>query len=128
GLEDALIATLGDWGVAGRRSSRGRGVWVGDRKIASVGLNVRQGVTMHGAALNVDPAMAHFDLINACGMADVQMTSVAAETGASVDFARLCASVVAHFGRTFGCATPEGDTAELAGIDPSPTPLQPEAR
>lgn len=113
GLEDALIGTLADWGLQGDRSARGRGVWVGDCKIASVGLNVRRGVTMHGAALNSDPHMAHFDLINACGMPDVRMTSIAAEVGGTVELARVGASFVSHFRRVFGCASPTGDVAEL---------------
>lgn len=120
GLEDALIGTLADWGARGERNSHGRGVWVGERKIASVGLNVRRGVTMHGAALNIDPAMAQFDLINACGMADVQMTSLADEGSTPVEFAEVCDSFVAQFARVFGCATPKGDVAELARFAASP--------
>ena len=122
GLEDALIGTLADWGAQGQRSSHGRGVWVGERKIGSVGLNVRRGVTMHGAALNVAPEMTHFDLINACGMADVRMTSLAEELSTPVEFAQVCDSFVAHFGRVFGCATPKGDVAELARFAASPAP------
>ena len=113
GLEDALIATVADYGVQGDRSARGRGVWVGDLKIASVGLNVRRGVTMHGAALNSDPHMPHFDLINACGMPDARMTSLAAELGGAVEFAGVCESFVSHFAHAFGCATPAGDVTEL---------------
>ena len=120
GLEDALIGTLADWGVPGQRSSHGRGVWVGDRKIASVGLNVRRGVTMHGAALNLAREMAQFDLINACGMPDVQMTSLAAELGAVVAFANVYDSFVSNFGRVFECGTPKGDVAELAKFTSSP--------
>ena len=115
GLEDALIATIADWGVLGERSPHGRGVWVGQRKIASVGLNVRRGVTMHGAALNVDPDMAHFDLINACGMPDVRMTSLAAELGGSgVSVAEVQEAFVTRFAETFGCETSPGDATALA--------------
>ncbi len=115
GLEDAIIGTLGDFGVRGDRSPLGRGVWVGERKIASVGLNVRRGVTMHGAAFNVAPNMAHFELINACGMPGVQMTSLAAALGAdSVLVAQVRDAFVGHFAKTFGCATSPGDTDQLA--------------
>ena len=112
-LEAALIGTLAEFGVHGERSSHGRGVWVGERKIASVGLNVRRGVTMHGAALNIDPEMAHFALINACGMPDVRMTSLAAELGRSVDGGVVREAFVAQFGRVFNCATPAGAIAGL---------------
>ena len=113
GLEDALIGTLAEFGVHGERSPHGRGVWVGERKIASVGLNVRRGVTMHGAALNIDPEMAHFELINACGMPDVQMTSMVAELGGEVDGGVVREAFLLHFGRVFGCGTPAGAIAGL---------------
>lgn len=122
GLEEVLIGALGDWGVPGQRSSHGRGVWVGDRKVASVGLNVRRGVTMHGAALNVGPDLSHFDLINACGMAEVRMTSLAAERRTSVEISQVGDSFVSHFGRVFGCSTPKGEVAELARFAASPAP------
>lgn len=105
GLEDAVIGTLADWGLRGERSSHGRGVWVDGRKIASVGLHVRRWVTMHGVALNVDPDMSHFDLINPCGMPDVEMTSLSAEMGKHVSFDEVVESFVFHFGRVFSCAT-----------------------
>ncbi len=122
GLEEVLIGVLGDWGVPGQRSRHGRGVWVRDRKVASVGLNVRRAVTMHGAALNVGPDLSHFDLINACGMAEVRMTSIAAEVRTAVEFAQVRDSFVSHFGRVFGCVTPNGDVAELARFAASPAP------
>ncbi|MGH2625167.1 MAG: lipoyl(octanoyl) transferase LipB, partial [Anaerolineales bacterium] len=61
-LEETTVGVLADWGVKGQRLPAARGVWVGERKIASLGLNVRRWVTMHGIALNVDPDMSHFDL------------------------------------------------------------------
>lgn len=84
-LEDALIGALAAHGVeARRRESTGRenltGVWVDDRKIASIGLHLSRGVAMHGFALNVVNDLAPFSWIRPCGM-DVQMTSVAAELG-----------------------------------------------
>ena len=112
-LEAALIGTLAEFGIHGERSPHGRGVWVGERKIASVGLNVRRGVTMHGAALNIDPEMAHFELINACGMPEVRMTSMAAELGGAVGFAAVSDAFILQFGRMFNCATPAGAIAGL---------------
>lgn len=113
GLEAALIGTLAEFGVHGERSPHGRGVWVGERKIASVGLNVRRGVTMHGLALNMAPEMAHFALINACGMPDVRMTSMATEAGGAVDGGVVREEFVAQFGRVFNCWTPAGAIAGL---------------
>ncbi len=113
GLEAALIGTLAEFSVHGERSLHGRGVWVGERKIASVGLNVRRGVTMHGLALNMAPEMAHFALINACGMPDVRMTSMATEAGGAVDGGVVREEFVAQFGRVFNCGTPAGAIAGL---------------
>lgn len=84
-LEDALIGALAAQGVeARRRESTGRenltGVWVQDRKIASIGLHLSRGYAMHGFAVNVVNDLAPFTWIRPCGM-DVQMTSVAAELG-----------------------------------------------
>lgn len=103
GLEEAVIGTLADWGLRGTRSDKGRGVWVDGRKIASVGLNVRRWVTMHGVALNIDPDMSHWELINPCGMSDVEVTSMATEVGKQVAFDEVRESFAFHFGRVFEC-------------------------
>lgn len=104
GLEDVTIGLLADWGLRGERDPHGRGVWVNKRKIASLGLHVRRWVTMHGIAINVDPDMSHFDLINPCGMPDVEMTSLSAEMGKHVPFAEVNDAFIFHFGRVFECA------------------------
>jgi lipoate-protein ligase B len=103
GLEETVIKVLADWGIQGERKPSARGVWVGDRKIASLGINVRRWVTMHGIALNVDPDMSHFDLINPCGMADVEMTSLSHEMGKQVSISDVAESFRFHFGTAFDC-------------------------
>ena len=84
-MEDVLVAALGEEGVAARsRPEDGpdyTGVWVADRKIASIGVHVARGVTTHGFALNVDNDLDPFSWVVACGLPDVTMTSVARETG-----------------------------------------------
>ncbi|MCZ2108616.1 MAG: lipoyl(octanoyl) transferase LipB [Dehalococcoidia bacterium] len=105
GLEDTVIGVLADWGLRAERKAGARGVWIDGRKIASLGLNVRRWVTMHGIALNVDPDMSHFDLINPCGMADVEMTSLSVEMGKTVDVTEVVEPFIFHFGRVFGCTT-----------------------
>jgi len=82
-LEDAIIATLARYGLAGGRIAGRTGVWLGDdRKIASIGVAVRRWVAYHGFALNVANALDPFELIHPCGLRDVRMTSMAAELGA----------------------------------------------
>ena len=84
-LEQALIDALAELGVAGARNPGHTGVWVrreeGVRKIASIGVHVKQWVTWHGFALNVTTDLAQFDRIVACGIRGVEMTTVERETG-----------------------------------------------
>lgn len=77
GLESGLRNTLKRWAVEAHRISGRTGVWVGDRKIASIGIAVRGWVSYHGFALNVNPDLSHFDLIHPCGLRGVRMTSLA---------------------------------------------------
>jgi lipoyl(octanoyl) transferase len=83
-LERALVAALLDEGVAARaRPEDGpdyTGVWVQDRKIASIGVHVQRGVTTHGFAVNVDNDLTPFQWVVACGLDGVRMTSLAVET------------------------------------------------
>ena len=81
-LESAMVAALADEGVAAEaRDVPFTGVWVGDRKIGSIGVRVRDGVSMHGLAVNVDNDLAPFEWIVPCGIDHVRVTSLARETG-----------------------------------------------
>lgn len=82
-LEEALIRALARHGIVSERSPGRTGVWVGERKIASIGVAVRRWVGYHGFALNVRPDLSGFSLIHPCGLKGVQMTSMAAELGSS---------------------------------------------
>jgi len=82
-LEEALIRALARHGIVSERSAGRTGVWVGERKIASLGVAVRRWVGYHGFALNVRPDLAGFSLIHPCGLKGVQMTSMAAELGSA---------------------------------------------
>ena len=80
-LEDLLVATLSDLGIAATTRTGLTGVWVADRKIASIGVGVRHWITMHGFALNVCGDLSPFHQIVPCGISNVTMTSVERETG-----------------------------------------------
>jgi lipoyl(octanoyl) transferase len=86
-IEDAIIAALAEQRILARsRHEEGidyTGVWVDDRKIASIGVHVSRGVTTHGFAVNVDNDLDPFSSVVACGLPDVRMTSLAAELSAS---------------------------------------------
>jgi len=83
-LEEAMIRTAAEFGIEAGRDDRNRGVWAGGKKLGSIGLAVRHGVSFHGLALNVDPDMAPFSWIHPCGLAGVAMTSLAASGGIAV--------------------------------------------
>jgi len=83
-LEETLIQTLAHFGIAAGRDPRNRGVWVGENKIAAIGIRVSRGVSMHGFALNVDPDMAHFAGIIPCGLATTGVTSMRLQLGRAV--------------------------------------------
>ena len=78
-LEASLIRALGQLGIEAGPNPGLTGVWTGGRKIASIGIHVKQWVTFHGFALNVSTDLSYFDLIVPCGIKDVTMTSVARE-------------------------------------------------
>jgi lipoyl(octanoyl) transferase len=80
-MERAIVAALADAGLeAGTRLGHKHvGVWVGERKIASVGIHISQGVSAHGFAVNVENDLAPFTSVVACGLPEVQMTSLRAE-------------------------------------------------
>jgi lipoyl(octanoyl) transferase len=83
-MEGALVAALAEEGVAARsrprEGHRFAGVWVEDRKIASVGVHLSRGVSKHGFAVNIDNDLEPFSWIVPCGLDGVQMTSLAVET------------------------------------------------
>lgn len=89
-LEEALIQGLNALGLGAGRNPGLTGVWTRGRKIGSIGIHVKQWVTYHGFALNVNTDLSYFDLIVPCGIKDVTMTSVALELG-RVDAASLWA-------------------------------------
>jgi lipoyl(octanoyl) transferase len=143
-MEQALIAALGDEGLAARnRPEDGieyTGVWVEERKIASIGVHVSHHVTTHGFAVNVDNDMRPFEWAVACGLHGVQMTSLADERGetrltraggtgsteplalardASPSLAQLTDHVVTRFAAAFGRTPVEADAAALGAPLPA---------
>ena len=80
-VEEALIDALSDFGIIGRRIDGLTGVWVREKKIASIGIGVRRWITYHGFALNVDTDLSYFRRIHLCGLKGREATSVAEVTG-----------------------------------------------
>jgi len=100
GLEAALIGALERFGIAGARLRGYPGVWVGDAKVAAIGVAVKRRVTMHGFALNVAPNLDHFGVINPCGLGK-PVTSMARLLGRPVSLAEVQPVVVRSLGEVF---------------------------
>ena len=99
-LERAIVATLSGEGLAAAGAGeRPTGVWVSGRKIASIGVHISRRVTTHGFAINADNDLDPFSWIVPCGMPDVQMTSVALESGRSKTIDGLRRSVATELAR-----------------------------
>ena len=92
-LEHLLIELLAEHGIEASRRESLTGVWVGDRKIASIGVGVRHWITMHGFALSVCGDLSPFNHIVPCGINNVAMTSMEKETGQAFSVAGVAASV-----------------------------------
>ena len=102
-LEEALIATLAEFGIQAESGDRPTGVWLGGSKIAAIGVRISRGVTMHGFALNVHTDNSYFDHIVPCGMPDSQATSMASELSTDITIPEVAPVLTYHFGRVLGC-------------------------
>jgi len=100
-LEGCLIDVLADFGMTAGRLSGYTGVWIGDRKIAAIGIKVSQGVTTHGFALNVSTDLSLFTHILACGIPDKGVTSMGLELGAPPSMTAVEDAVIARFSERF---------------------------
>jgi lipoate-protein ligase B len=101
-VEEVLIRTLADFGVPAGRDPRNRGVWVGNDKIAAIGIRVSRQVTMHGFALNVNTRLDDYCGIVPCGLTSAGVTSMARVLGRPVDMTAIKAAVFSHVCTIFG--------------------------
>jgi lipoate-protein ligase B len=102
-MEGAIVAALADEGIAAEpRATPFTGVWVGASKIGSIGVRVREGVSMHGLAVNVDNDLEPFEWIVPCGLDHVSVTSVARATGRSPSLPCFRKRMAFRFAEAFG--------------------------
>lgn len=121
-LEEVLIRTCSDFGIDATREGPERGVWVGGKKIASIGLAVRRNVTFHGFAHNVTTDLREFRKIRPCGHEGGIMTSMQDRLGRAVDLEDVKASVIVHFQGVFGVTLRRVTVEELLPGRPSRSP------
>ncbi len=100
-LEELIIRVLAGYKITGIRDWQHPGVWLGDKKICAIGLNVNQGVTMHGFALNVNNDLSITSYIHPCGLADKGVTSIAEQLSGHVETTPVVVSIVQEIGSAF---------------------------
>jgi len=101
-LEQVMIQVGHDFSVAVTRNQVNPGVWAGNKKMGSVGITIRHGVSFHGFALNIDMDLEPFQWMNPCGLADIEITSLERESRFSVDKKQVQKSARQHFCNVFG--------------------------
>nr|WP_163503546.1 lipoyl(octanoyl) transferase LipB [Halomonas socia] len=101
-LEQAVVGVLGDLGIAAVARADAPGVYVGEAKIASLGLRIRRGASFHGVALNVDADLTPFSRINPCGYAGMAMTRISDLVTAAPDADDIALGLVRHLGAQLG--------------------------
>ncbi len=100
-LEEVLIDTVAEFGLKAEHSERQTGVWVGEKKLASIGVAIKSWVTYHGFALNVNTDLSYFGKIRPCGLESSTLTSMKSIIGRQVEMAKVKAKVKRHFARVF---------------------------
>jgi len=100
-LEEVLIRTVAEYGITAERVEGKRGIWVGNDKIAAIGVRIARWVTSHGFALNVNTNLEHFRLITPCGLQGTGVTSIARETGRPVPDREVRETLVKQFAEIF---------------------------
>jgi lipoyl(octanoyl) transferase len=108
-LEEVLIRTVAEYGITAERAEGKRGIWVGNQKIAAIGVRIARWVTSHGFALNVNTNLDHFRLITPCGLHGTGVTSIAQQVGRDIALDEVRDIVTARFAEVF-----ERDVAPVA--------------
>jgi lipoyl(octanoyl) transferase len=115
-IEEGLIALLAEYNVTAQRREGLTGVWIDERKIASIGVGVRKWITMHGFGLNVGPDLSGFESITPCGLSGVTMTSLSRELGREIPIEEAAAKAEAIFTTRYPL---------LSALNPQPSTQQP---
>lgn len=116
-LEEVLIRTLREFGIAARRLPGNIGVWLDERtKIAALGARIEDWITYHGFALNVAPDPGHFNLVVPCGLVDKEVISMHAVLGKPVNMSDVRERVGRNFSKVFGIETRDVTLSDLSYV------------
>ncbi len=104
-LEQVLLDTLRSYGINGRRIKKHRGIFIGENKIASIGLRVRKWVSIHGFSLNINIDLSYFKHIIACGLEDFPQVSMSLLLNKNISVDDVKEQIIADFESVFGIST-----------------------
>jgi len=110
-LEETVIVVLKHFGIGGERIEKYPGVWLGKKKIASIGIHVKNHVTAHGFALNISTDISYFSFIVPCGIRNIEVTSIERALGREVPIHKAVSILVEEFARIFN--------AKMISLSPS---------
>lgn len=105
-LEEVVIATLAEFGLASQRDLRNPGVWIGGKKICALGIRISQRVSLHGLALNIANDLSLFTAMHPCGLINSEVTSMSQQLGRVLDLEPVAGVFTQQFKRVFDCARP----------------------
>ncbi|MBC2694317.1 MAG: lipoyl(octanoyl) transferase LipB [Desulfobacteraceae bacterium] len=115
-LEEVMIRAVADSGIIAERNSLNRGIWVGNKKLGSIGIAIRRGICFHGISLNVNISMKHFGWMNPCGLKQVGISSMQRELLHKVSMSKVCGAVKNHMETVFGVNLVNTSLPELLGF------------
>ena len=96
-LEEIMLLTVRSWGLKAQRSTKNAGIWMGIRKMGSIGIALRKGISFHGLALNVTVDLTPFSWVQPCGLEGVSMTSIQQELGEEIPMDAVLTAVKENF-------------------------------
>ena len=112
-LEEVMIRAVADSEIIAERNSLNRGIWVGNKKLGSIGIAIRRGICFHGMSLNVNISMKHFGWMNPCGLKQVKISSIQRELSRKVSMSKVCGAVKKHVESVFGINLVKTDILEI---------------
>jgi lipoate-protein ligase B len=115
-LEEIMIRVAEEWGIPAERNLLSRGIWVGNRKLGSIGMSVKGGVCFHGFALNVNLSLAPFSWIHPCGLHDIGVTSMRRELSQKIPMDQVRGAVRHHMASFFGISFVRTSLSELRDL------------
>ncbi|MBU4287917.1 MAG: lipoyl(octanoyl) transferase LipB [Proteobacteria bacterium] len=101
-LEEVMIRSVADLGIIAERNPLNRGIWVGNKKLGSIGIAIRRGICFHGMSLNVNISMKHFGWMNPCGLREIETTSMKQELSHKVSMSKVYGAIKKHVESVFG--------------------------